>query len=311
MSVERRSQLSLAEFRDAYMRAGQPVVIDDATDDWPAMTTWTPDYFEERFGDKEVTVDGTTFRLAEFVDIVRWSREDQPAPYLSNLVIRRRFPELLPDVAPGIRYAFPNPRTDWLIRKVGYETGVDNVEFYLGGRGTRFSTLHFDNFYQHAFITQVYGDKEFLLIPPDQTPYVYAGGELPPGHNAKTMRLDRTVAYHSSIDDIFDPDLDRFPLFRNATPMRITVSAPSTVFIPAGWWHATRMTSVSIAVSTNTLNSDNARRMRQTYDFPKRHSVRRSMIDRCGRPLVAPAAHASEWLAIRAGRSKSREAGTA
>lgn len=310
MSVDRRTHLSLAEFRNEYMRKGRPVVIDDATEQWAAMDTWSPDFLAERFGDKLVTVDGSTLPLGDFVDVVRRSTDDDPAPYLSNLVIRRKFPELLADVTPGIPYAFPHPRTDWLIRKVGYETGADNVEFYLGGRGTRFSTLHFDNFYQHAFITQVYGDKEFLLIPPDQTPYVYAGGELPTGHNAKTMRLDRTISYHSSIDDVFDPDLDRFPLFRNTTPIRLTVGAPSTVFIPAGWWHATRMTSVSIAVSTNSLNSDNARRMRRTYDFPTRQSTRRAMIDRCGRPFVTPATYVNEWVATKARSVRGRSVPT-
>jgi histone arginine demethylase JMJD6 len=299
MIVERRRRLPLGEFLHDFMRRGQPVIIEDATDDWPAMAKWTPEHFRERFPDKEITVDGTAYRLADFVDVVLQGTDSSPAPYLSNLEIRRNFAELLPDVYPYLRYAFPNHMKDLLVGKVGWPRLADCVEFYLGGRGTRFSTLHFDNFYLHAFITQVYGEKEFLLVPPSDTERVYAGGPLPSGHQSKTMRVDSDVAYYSTIDDVFDPDLTRFPRFAEAVQARAVVSAPATVFIPAGWWHATRMTTPSIAVSTNSLNADNLAQFRRTYPAPRRETAYRVLFDRVGRPLVGPISRVAEYVAAR------------
>jgi len=299
MIVEQVRRLSLREFLHDFMRPGRPVVIEDATDAWPAMRKWTPEYFQDRYADKQVSVDGTTYRLADFVDLVRHGTESAPAPYLSNLEIRRKFAELLPDVSPYLAYAFPNRWKDLLVGKVGWPRLADFVEFYMGGLGTRFSTLHFDNFYLHAFITQVYGEKEFLVVPPSQSDCVYAGGSLPSGHESKTMRVDAAVPCYSSIDDVFDPDFERFPRFADATPTRFLVAAPATVFIPAGWWHATRMTSVSIAVSTNSVNSDNLSKFERTYPAPKRQSTRRVLLDRVGRPLVGPISRATEYLSAR------------
>lgn len=59
----------------------------------------------------------------------------------------------------------------------------------------------------------------------------------------------------SQVNDVFNPDLNRFPLFANAIPAKVTVYEGDTVFLPSGWWHTTRLLSLSIAVSTNNIGT--------------------------------------------------------
>src|SRR5437870_4930934 len=54
--VDRRSALSLREFRKDYLYPRKPVVITDAIESWPARTRWTLEYFKSRFADTRVTV---------------------------------------------------------------------------------------------------------------------------------------------------------------------------------------------------------------------------------------------------------------
>src|SRR5215469_13798893 len=54
--ADRRSGLSLREFRKEYLYPGKPVVITDAVESWPARTRWTLDYFKSRFAATRFTV---------------------------------------------------------------------------------------------------------------------------------------------------------------------------------------------------------------------------------------------------------------
>ena len=64
-------------------------------------------------------------------------------------------------------------------------------------------------------------------------------------------------AKHSALVSPFAVDLDRFPLFAQATPARFLLKAGETIFNPAGWWHATRILSPSIAMVISTVGASN------------------------------------------------------
>ena len=78
------------------------------------------------------------------------------------------------------------------------------------------------------------------MLSPEQTPLVYLGRE-----GAQNV---------SVLDDVEHPDLMRFPLFAQATPIRCELHPGETLFVPAGWWHTARILSPSITVSANTAN---------------------------------------------------------
>jgi len=50
------------------------------------------------------------------------------------------------------------------------------------------------------------------------------------------------------------PDYQRFPLFKQATIIDLTLEAGEVLFMPVGWWHQVRTLEISTMVSfTNFL----------------------------------------------------------
>src|SRR5262249_30443066 len=54
--IDRRSKISLREFRREYLYPRKPVVITDAIENWAARSRWTLDFFKSRYGITLVTV---------------------------------------------------------------------------------------------------------------------------------------------------------------------------------------------------------------------------------------------------------------
>src|SRR5262249_42658284 len=61
----------------------------------------------------------------------------------------------------------------------------------------------------------------------------------------------------SLLNDVEQPDLERFPLFAKAVPIRLVLEPGEMLFVPSHWWHTVRMLSPSITLSANVLNASN------------------------------------------------------
>jgi ribosomal protein L16 Arg81 hydroxylase len=125
------------------------------------------------------------------------------------------------------------------------------VEAYIGGKGAQFPMLHYDNWHTHAFLMQLYGDKEYIVFSPEQTPFMYPR----PG-----LQMNK-----SRIDDVLGPDQVEFPLFDRAEGVRFELHPGETLFVPGGWWHTARILSPSVTVSVNGLNRSNSAAFRNDY----------------------------------------------
>ncbi|CAN0598791.1 unnamed protein product, partial [Ectocarpus sp. 12 AP-2014] len=88
----------------------------------------------------------------------------------------------------------------------------------------------------------VVGAKEFTIFAPSDTPYLYPETARP---NISTVGL---------IDQV---PPEEFPLFEKAKPIVVTVQPGETIYVPWGWWHATRILEPSIAVAASTANESN------------------------------------------------------
>ena len=97
---------------------------------------------------------------------------------------------------------------------------------------------------------QLYGVKEYLVFPPDQSRYFYP-------------RTDK--ANVTSIPDIENVDLSRFPLFAQAEGSRFELHPGETLFVPAGWWHTARILTTAITVSINGVSAVNWPDFRRDY----------------------------------------------
>lgn len=240
ISVEKKYGMTYDEFAKDHLFADVPVVIGDACKDWAAKEKFTPEFFKSKYANRDVIVQGQAYKLGDFIDMLENATLDHPAPYPCKLQIDKDYPELLPDIHP--RFEFANP--DWSHKKLlePFLRGADTYEIFFGSPGGQFPYVHYDYMGLHAFITQLYGIKEFTVIPPNQTPYVY-----PKEDNS----------WVSDIPDIKNIDLEKFPLSAKATPVTFTVGPGETLFIPNGWWHTAHSLTTTISVAQDSLNASN------------------------------------------------------
>lgn len=232
-------ELSYEQFLARYMWPNRPVVISHVARDWAAMRQWTPAYFRQRFGSKPMPIAyDETLPFDEFIDRVIASSAEAPGPYMHRSFLHEVLPELLPDLIPQNPYAFPRRYASPLMptrwqRPDGY------LKLLVGGVGSKFPVMHYDGEAAHAAITEIYGDKEFIMYAPEDGPKLYPLPERP---------------NQSSVDDPAMQDLERFPLLAQAVQYRTVLEPGDMIFVPTGWWHAARALSVSISVCTNMLD---------------------------------------------------------
>ena len=258
--VDRRDGLPYGEFVRDYLLAHRPVLIKNAFPQWRALGKWTPEFFRREYGGRAVTVAGKATTMGAYIDRVVAATPERPVPYLRELAVRAFAPELGDDLMPFVDYALPN----WL--RGNYPDGAldrklnraSEVELFVGGAGTLierrrgeagggggglqgariegFVDLHYDPTACPVLLCQIYGRKEFTLFSPGDTPFLYATGR------------------HSAVPNLDEPDFERFPLLRKATPYRFVHEAGDAIYVPPFWWHATKMRTVSIAVGSTFAN---------------------------------------------------------
>jgi histone arginine demethylase JMJD6 len=239
-TVDKRSSLTQRELLAEYIAPGLPVVLTDATRHWGAMGKFTPAFFKEHYGHLSKEINGRTYTLAEVADLILTSSAENPAPYPFNLNIQQFLPELLADLKPEVVFG-KSDRVNHPLLPGLMLRNTQTYELFLGGRGACFPYLHVDALFLHTQITQLYGSKEFILYPPEQTPFMYSKAE-----NAKMSQVDA-----------FNPDYEKFPLFRQAQPVRVLVEEGETILFPTRWWHTTRIHEPCISVGRVHLNEWN------------------------------------------------------
>jgi hypothetical protein len=225
-----------------YVATNRPVVITDAAPGWGALQSWTPEYFKDKYGSQTVEVTyGVKAQLGEVMDGVLASTAEKPGPYLHKVIIHQHMPALLPDLAPENTYAFPMRYCSPLMPK-RFRRPDGYLKLLIGGVGGKFPLMHYDSDNAHAMITEIYGDKEFVLFAPEDTPYVY------PHENSPGT---------SQIDDLDHVDLERFPDFPKATQYRVIIGPGEAMFVPSRWWHSARVVTTSVSVCTNMMHATN------------------------------------------------------
>lgn len=239
-SIDKRSNISRRELIKEYIEPNIPVVLTDAARAWPAMGKITPAFLKDRYGRLTREVQGASYTLADYVDLMPASTPAQPLPYPFSLDMQQLMPELLPELRPDIVYAKSDRLKHPLLPKM-LLLNTTPYELFLGGNGASFPYLHVDALCLHTQITQLYGAKEFFMYSPDQAPYMY-----PRADNGKVSQVKA-----------FEPDYEQFPLFQHAKPLVFTVEEGETVLFPTGWWHTTKIHGPCISFGRSQLNAGN------------------------------------------------------
>jgi hypothetical protein len=217
-------------FFDEFYFANRPVLLRGLMSTWKALSTWTPQFLADRFGGLEIEVQAdresdsryderfenhrTRMRLSEFVDRMPKAGNDIYLTAKNDLLKRPELAELHHD------FSHPEGILD--------PTTGPVPRLWMGGAST-VTPLHHDS--SNILFGQVYGRKHVRLIPPFEIANV--GNER---------------SCFSSID-IDNPDLERFPAFRDVCVLEAVVEAGDFLLLPIGWWHAVRSLEPSISLS--------------------------------------------------------------
>ena len=242
MEIRRVSagEITHKEFYNEFWKKGIPLVFKDASRQWKASGLFTPDFFRTNFGERKCMVDGNEYTMTEVFDLVEGRDTSRPVPYPCKFHIRTELPELAGHMDPlDLGYSRPN----WLESR-GFQKGNwgNATELFIGGPGGQFPYIHVDYYHLSAWINQLYGEKEFTVYPREQKHLMYA---------------DPNDPWRSLVNDPENPDYDRFPLFKEVTPFKFTISAGESLYVPFGLWHTARSLSVSISVAYDLLNAEN------------------------------------------------------
>ena len=242
--IERSSRVEPNEFWATFGKLGRPVIVEDSVPDWRLAGDWSFEYMQEAVGHRVSGLDRGYYErsssnqvaVGDVLDAIENDSEfaGLEHPYLRNIDVHRDLPELVPDISPRLGYSVPN----WMACRFLKPYVPDGlVEFFIGGAGASFPKLHVDTHGTHAFLTQLRGTKHIIAAPP-----------------SATADLARVFGDAEKFRSDCEPHV-----YEGIELYSTTLHAGDTLYIPAGWWHTTYMTELSISVSTNCVNSVNWR----------------------------------------------------
>ncbi|MGH8854887.1 MAG: cupin-like domain-containing protein [Telluria sp.] len=210
-----------AEFR-ARAEQGQPFIMTGLVDRWP-LSALTPQVLRAQYSHLPVRARvgdyvNTAFQpdramqdmsMGEYLDIV--TGEGDLPPYVGNLELR----EL-------------NRLCHW----PGYFGKMGPPRFWVGPART-VTPLHCD--FDDNIFAQIWGSKRIFLAPPHHDQFLYT-------------REANPVLFGSPVDPEA-PDLERFPLARQASLIECIVTPGEMLYVPAGWYHQVRAQTFSLSAN--------------------------------------------------------------
>ena len=200
IQIERKSKVLPLDIAREHLRGiGKPVIITDATENWPARSKWTFEFFKTAYGSDPATAwlgrgsgAGKLTTLSAYIDFLDapsaelpgiWTGKDigrmvahrRPRPdggtspfYLLGWYAFRQHPELYDDIAPAPYFVLdlvsalsPTLRDvfEWTSRR-------EYTAIFIGPEGS-LSALHRDYWNTHAYLAQIRGRKRAILFSPE------------------------------------------------------------------------------------------------------------------------------------------------
>jgi len=230
--VEKVSLIDQKNFYDSYFTPLRPLVIKDLAKTWPASRKWTPEFFRDQHGGKQVKVYDDSFvaagkhymnklktiSLKEYIDTIMTSSQNLRM-FLYN--IKSEIPELIDDIN------FPT-LVNGLSRNF--------VFMFFGCKGS-VTQLHFDIDMSHVLHTAIFGKKTVYLFPYEQE-----------------KNLHRYPFTCRSYVDIEHPNFEQYPGLKNAQGYKVELEPGETLYIPSGYWHHFVYNEPGYAVSLRCSN---------------------------------------------------------
>jgi hypothetical protein len=230
-AVDRRTELSPAEFRRRYLSKGIPVVIEKGAVGWP-LARWSFDYFKQRYGNetiklvqrKGVAPDEEVVNGKEYSEEIQFDAfldqiESGGGKYMRFSPLLEKFPELLDD--------FDH---DFFRRMSGNNYGR-TYQLFMGGSDT-FTPLH--NAMTGFFFVNVCGVKRWELI---SNQYLAV---LNPSADGFGYNHSRAKADMSNVDE--------FPGLECIDRTQVVMQPGDVLFLPSWRWHSVKNDSPTIGI---------------------------------------------------------------
>lgn len=262
--VLKKDAISYKDFIEEHVKKGIPVIFKNASSVWKSNKMFTPEFFSKHFGSHQTQSEGITYTMDQILEITAKSTPENPAPYPILFEIPIQMPELMEMLQPlHMNYAVPN----WFDYNLfPYGKFGKNIHLFIGGKGNQYS-LHKDFFHTNAWITQLYGEKKFVVFPGGQDEQVYVQGK-----NGYSQFLSPVNVQH--------PDFDKYPEYQKATPISITLQPGETIFIPNGVWHTTFSPGHNISLIFDQMNGYNYKSWKKDmFDLKKDEGKVKALIN--------------------------------
>ena len=226
--VEQRCNLSGEEFFSEYVHK-KPVLIKGATIKWRAITLWDDDYICSSASELKVQAQynvtnrltNQKLTLGEYLNLLKSPKNLEEVPYIYNIPLLTKVSNLVNDITPFPTYYISKwYRDNWWLYTL----------FFYGQRNT-LSPLHFDGMGTHNTFFQVQGTKQFIIVSSENRKNCYC--------------TPRT--YPWSPVDPENPDLNKFPKFKNVRLYEAIVEAGDILYMPPLTLHKVRSLERSIS----------------------------------------------------------------
>ncbi|UAA39977.1 cupin-like domain-containing protein [Paraneptunicella aestuarii] len=241
-----QGHIDAQEFHHQHLALNLPLLVKGYANQWRATQCWGTEYFRQKMGQSQVVT--KEFKpggeivmgkmpLNEYMDSVDDfeyrtangdSRRIRPA-YWHDVPIFELFPELIADAEPFQADLLPRfYQRDW----------HRYVQFFMSSAES-VTKLHFDTLRTHNVFFQIKGTKEWVLYPPEDM-----------------YRCGRNSWRWFDIDPD-NPDVDSYPEYALAQPIRVRVEPGDMLYIPPGTLHHVKSldTCISFNIDFHTPES--------------------------------------------------------
>jgi hypothetical protein len=215
--IPREPLLSSERFVNEYKTPAKPVVLTELSKTWPARSKWSFDYLREVVGDSIVPVYSSSKARGN---------QHQHAP--AKNISLREYLDLLNNGEKDLRLFFynilngaPALLKDFTYPEIGLKFFRRLPVLFAGGKGAKVQ-MHYDIDLADLLLCHFGGRKHVLLIPPEQTKYLY---KVPFSFSA----------LHEI--DLANPDLNRFPALKELDAQVTVLNHGDVLYIPSGFWH--------------------------------------------------------------------------
>jgi hypothetical protein len=231
MPIERRSDITLKEFKEHYMAKNIPVVFSGIAKDWDCVKKWSFEYFKDLHGDDEALMatqenmkNYETCTLREVIENI----ETGGGKYFRFYPLLDKHPEHFKDVD-----------YKWLLERKNKFSLFDAFQVFIGGKNT-ISFIHHAN--PPNLFVQVWGRKDWILYPqyysmvidPDPVRNIYRSA--PYRKNGKPF-------------DPFNPDYEApFELYKYIDGFKAELQPGDILWTPPHYWHTVKNISDSIGM---------------------------------------------------------------